>query len=536
MKKRLSLVLALVMMVSVFTGCGGGGSASGSSGVEVPKTLNISMSENATSLDPHNQSTLAGKVFCAMHYECPLIYVDEIGDYIPWLCESYEYSDNYLEWTFKLREGITFSNGEPMNADDWVCTFQRIIDGQGELAIAIQHWNTLESVEKIDEYTVKLTTSEPLSTIKVGLAKTFIIPDGAFGEMGEDLFTNQICTGTGPWVLDVWLDGQYAHFNKNENYWNKSFFDSYYNDVYIHCITEPSTAVAAHLAGDIDAFISSGGINPDMLPLYEGTENEIEIVNFLSGTYDYLGLSFKDGSPFLDENVRWALEYAIDRQALVDNILGEGFVPNSQVLNNTYGYDETIPPYEYDPVKAKEYLDKSSYDGREIVLSTNVATMKGEDILLAVSENLNAIGFNTTVEVVETATLNAMRNTGEYDVFLVSNMQSYNDPGAEFTNRVMNDVHHSFYVNDELNALIAEQNRELDGEKRIELIQQISRMMRENAAPHSFLTQRYVNHAVDWGITGLELFVDGTYRFSFATYDPDAHGNSAPDFSAYYEN
>ena len=136
----------------------------------------------------------------------------------------------------------------------------------------------------------------------------------------------------------------------------------------------------------------------------------------------------------------------------------------------------------------------------------------------------------------ETATLNAMRNTGEYDVFLVSNMQSYNDPGAEFTNRVMNDVHHSFYVNDELNALIAEQNRELDGEKRIELIQQISRMMRENAAPHSFLTQRYVNHAVDWGITGLELFVDGTYRFSFATYDPDAHGNSAPDFSAYYEN
>lgn len=549
----LSAILTLSMILVLTAGCGSG-TSSGSGGApassadsaspaqtQTPaggpdKVIHIAMSENAMSLDPHNQPTLTGKVFSGMNFETPVQFVEEFNDYIPWLCASYDYSEDGLTWTFKIREGIRFHNGEPMNADDWVCTFQRLIDRKEELATSVQYWNELESVRKIDDYTVSITTSTPLASMRLSLAKTYIIPDGAYNELGDALFHDQICYGTGPWIFQEWIDGQYSHYIKNEEYWNKEWFDSYYDEVYINLITEPSTAVAAHVAGDVQAFIASGGINPDMLPLYSGTEDKTEIISFASGNYDFLGLSFKEGSPFLDENVRWALEYCIDRQSIVDNILGGGEVPNSQVLSHCIGYDPTLPPYEYDPVKAKEYLDNSSYDGREIVLSTNVATMKGEDILLAISENMNEIGFNTRVENVETATLASMRSTGDYDIYMVTNMQSYGDPGSTFTFRILNDSAHSFYSGpaaDALNDLIRQSNRELNPEKRADLFKQISRNIRENAAPHTYICQTQAHQAADWGVTGIELFVDGTYRLSYVTYDPNSTGCVAPAFPDY---
>ena len=277
-------------------------------------------------LDPHYHGTLIGKVISQMYLESLLMYDETTGAFIPWLCESYEYSEDGLKWTFHMRDGIKFSNGEALDANDVVYTFERLLADKEGSPVAVSYWSELERVELVDNLTVKLVTRVPVADMRVALVKTYIIPDEAHKENGDDLFYKQMCPASGPWVLDEWVDGQYISFNKNEDYWNKDWFDSYYDRAVIQMITEPATAITSHVSGDAQAYLPFGGINVDMLPLYSGTENRTYVYSFLSGTYVYAGMSFREGSPFNDENFRWAFEYGIDRQGLVDNVLAVSFL------------------------------------------------------------------------------------------------------------------------------------------------------------------------------------------------------------------
>ena len=89
---------------------------------------------------------------------------------------------------------------------------------------------------------------------------TFCFPNEAYEEYGDQLWLDQIMIGTGPWVWDEWVDGQYLHLTKNPDYWKKDEYDPYYEEFYMRFLTEESSAIAAQLAGDIDAYISVGGI------------------------------------------------------------------------------------------------------------------------------------------------------------------------------------------------------------------------------------------------------------------------------------
>jgi len=176
----------------------------------------------------------------------------------------------------------------------------------------------------------------------------------------------------------------------------------------------------------------------------------------------------------------------------------------------------------------------SSYDGSQIEIITNNAVAKGEDILLAISENLNAVGFNTSIRVVEVAELLSVRKTGDYQLFMMNNMHGCGDIGNDLVNRILRDAHHSFYSGPEsekLNELIAASAREMDEEKRADLIKQAMKNIRENAAPHTYVAQYNTSFAIDYGVTGLETFADGTFRFTFVTHDPSYNGNKLPDFT-----
>ena len=544
-KKFLSLLLALVMVLSL-AACGkkkGASVGEGQSAVEEPsKTFTMVVSENMKTLDPHYQTTLIGKVFTQMYLESLLLYDETTGEFFPWLCESYEYSDDYLTWTFHMREGITFSNGETLDANDVYATFMRLYNDKEGSAIASQYWSDLEKVELIDDLTVAITTANPKANMRVCLVKTYIIPDEAYEAQGEDLFYSQECPASGPWILDEWVDGQRITFDKNPTYWNKDWFDSYYDRVEILMNTEAATAITTHVSGDAQAYLPTGGIARDMLALYAGTESKTQLKSDLSGNFAYAGMSFKEGSYFRDENFRWAFEYGIDRQAIVDNVIGGGAVPKSEALElfgESMGYDPDLEPYKYDPDLAKEYLAKSSYDGGPIEIVTNNGFNKSEDIALFVSECLNNIGMNTSIKVVEVAELMSIRAEGDYDVFLINNMNGCGDIGNDMMQRLVQDTHHSFFAEADpvtyqkmADAIIA-QSQELDVQKRADYTREAMRIIRENAGPHSYLCQYDSTFAIDYGVTGLEPFADGTFRFTFVTYDAASQGNEFPDFSAF---
>lgn len=487
---------------------------------EEPKVVTLAISENAITLDPLDINNLGSHIIIDFVYE-PLVLRTTEATYKPWLAESWEFSDDGTEWTMHLREGVKWHNGDDFTSADVVTTFQRLLDHKDELACAITNWKNLVGVEAIDDLTVKIILSDASAATLLSFAYTRIIPAKAFAEHGLNLFTDQIMTGTGAWLWDKWVDGQYAHFYKNENYWNKEEFDSYYDEAYVRHVLEASTAVAGHLSGDLNANISVGGINKDLLSLYEGSEDRIQLLTIDTSGYQYLGLQLKEGSPFTDINTRKAFDYAIDRQSIVDNVLGGGLVPRSIMTKGTLGYDESLPEYEFNPELAKEYLAKSTYAGEPIVLSSNTSTLKSEEILLAISDMVNQVGFNTTINIVENATLLDMRKSGNYDVFMVSTMHDGGEPSLNvLTNRILNDVHHSSYVNEELNELIRVSNKNLDLVSRLEQLKEIGKMIRDESAPHLPIAQLQATYAADWGITGLDLFPDGTMRLCFVNFDP----------------
>ena len=161
---------------------------------------------------------------------------------------------------------------------------------------------------------------------------------------------------------------------------------------------------------------------------------------------------------------------------------------------------------------------ESSYDGSEIILSSNTATKKAETILLAMSEMLNDVGFNTKVSIVEGATLLEMRSTGEYDAFLVTWSHNFGDPYMFLNQRVLLDVHHTNYRNDRVNELIEASSEETDDIARAEEIREAIRLMREDSAPYYPIMLIKSIFAVDRGVTGVDIFSDGIFSFRNVSY------------------
>ena len=174
-KKFLSMLLIMAVVMSM-AACGSGGSGTSGSGnglsgetdgagtagenatdASMPdKRLVIADAGVTVRLDPMYVADQYGFFYANMIYDC-LVESDHQGNYEPSLAESWEVSEDGKSWTFKLREGVKFQNGQDFTSADVVCSFQRVLDHQ-DCNMYIDHWNDLESVKAVDDYTVEITT------------------------------------------------------------------------------------------------------------------------------------------------------------------------------------------------------------------------------------------------------------------------------------------------------------------------------------------------------------------------------------------
>lgn len=535
MKKVLGLALVIMMALSLFActtppNAGTEGSAAPAAAPsegkpaegkeEIVKTvLNIGLNSNVIGLDPLNQSSNPARAITFAVFE-PLVEFDHKGTgstFTPCLATEWSVDDTGCVWTFKLREGVKFHNGEDLTSADVVSTYRRILDEGGAISITSQFWAYLADAVAVDDYTVQIVLSQPFASMLISVAFTPIMPDEAFAEYGEDFWNNQVLYGTGPWKFDEWVDGAYTHLVKNDGYWGE--YDTDVQELYIRFLTEVSTAIASHLVGDLDAYIVNGGIDQELLPLYNDYLNTIELITMDTANFIYMGFHCKD-SAFADQDVRLAWELAIDRQTLCDTIYsGNASVPNSVVLPMLDGYNPNLAPYPYEPDRAKELLAGSTYDGHEIVIYTTNTLNKGKDQSLAISEMLNQVGFNTTVEVVESAVLQSLRKTADYEVFLMNDLPMGGDLAKYFMQKILQDNHKHEYQNDEMMTLVDNILTELDAAKRAELISQYAAMSREVSAPHTILYYLRQTQAVNYGVKNLEIWDDTCYSFKFVDFD-----------------
>ena len=502
--RKVSVVLAVIFLVGAVVGCGSAASAS-----SVKTSVSIVVSENLTRLDPHNQTAIPG--YCAMDMIFdPLLFSDHKGNYTPGLATEWSYSDDGTEWTFKLREGVKFHNGEDFDADDVVATFQRFIDENTSLGHYTSWLTQLQSVEKIDDYEVKITLSSPYALFEQALSLAPIIPNEAYAEKGNALWNEQLMYGTGPWIFEEWVDGQHIKWRKNDQYWGVN--DSTYEEVYMRFILEPSTAIAGQLSGEIDAYMPNGGIPEEMISQYDNYE-ATEMVSFQSTLLKYLGMQCGEMSAFKDKAVREAFSLAIDAQLLIDAFSPGGGIPSGILVPTCVGFDPDLPVYEFNPEKAKSVLASSSYAGEPIVLLSNTNVFRAEELLLGISQMANEVGFNTSVEITEFAVFSQRRANGEYTAFLTEMSITGGDIHPIINLRVLSNSHRHDYVNPELNGLIEKANVEMNVATRAALLTEVNRIIREEYAPMIGLVQMPYTYAINKDVNGIVYYPDGWYFF-----------------------
>lgn len=288
-------------------------------------------------------------------------------DSLPQLAEAIDYSDDGRTITIHLREGATWNDGEPLDATDVAAFF----DFVSELDLAAWHITTAnaESWRVVDEHTFEFTNSVPISpeALESGSAVwDWVVPPQVYGEMDEDAFwdygTDQPVTA-GPYVLTEWNRGSYMIFDARPDYWaGKPPVDR----VVVQFFANTDALVNALLAGEIDV------IPDDILPQYYeqlAQDPNLEIVEQPAGRY--LGLFFNmseagTADPAIhDPNVREAIDYAINRQQIIDvSLFGKGIIcPPGSACGPTYAkdLDPDLEATPYDPDTAVSLLEQAGY-------------------------------------------------------------------------------------------------------------------------------------------------------------------------------
>ncbi len=499
-------------------------SGTGSSGVtsayvdaDGKVVVNLQREDGIQSLNIWNYTSGPNYMFAEMVFDA-LYSSNHGGDCEPLICTGYDLSDDQKEVTLHIAEGVKFFDGSDCDADDVYTEMQYIAEHKDEMALFATNWKYLEKAEKVDDHTVKLYLSEPFFSLDISLAYTYIAKAEEIEQYGSSLFSSvDTLNGTGRWKLDEWVDGQYLKFSRNTDYWQGGDFSNI-DTLYLWFISDPTAQNAAFINGDID-YINN--VNVDLKSMLDPVADQCEITDSISEVMYYLQFKMDGKAPTTDQNLRYAIMHAIDRDAFC-SLMGGGLVMNDFFTTHAEGHQDSLEALKYDPELAKEYLAKSSYNGEELVLLSRSDISYADSIMTAMADYLNQIGIKTRVDMVDTATMNTRRTDGDYDIFMV-NLATW-DGNALTQNlvpRVVQDMHSNGYKNDELNAKIMEAFGDMNKETRVKTLEEVDNILYDLQGPIVPLMQVMRSSCVRKGLTGLIENPLSGYIFTNVTVEED---------------
>lgn len=326
-----------------------------------------------------------------------LVFVNDDGELEPALAESWEVSEDGTEYIFHLRKDVVFHNGEPFNADAVVFSWER---GKGDDMEWRDKWALAESVEKIDDYTVKITTDGPKPLLLRSMATFWaMVPPGYIAEVGEEGFQAHPI-GTGPFQFVEWVKGDHITYEANPNYWRPE--TPKVKTLIFRPIPESSTRVAAIQTDEVDIV---GRLSAEEAQSLLGVEG-VKVIRYPVARIYYIAfnnLTTGVGLPTEDPKVRQAMNYAVDVDAIIDAIF-QGFAKpaTGYVATGELGYG-AVEPFGYDPEKARELLAEAGYpDGFEMDMACPTGAYTNfEQVCEAVAGYLGDVGIKINLEFME---------------------------------------------------------------------------------------------------------------------------------------
>ena len=444
MRKRFRLILAAAAAASLLlSGCGGSTSGDGSgaqAGTDTSGFLVVPLVADIQTADVHKTTK---------DYEIPLNIYDRLVDIevkedgsseiVPSLAESWEISGDALTYTFHLRQGVKFHNGEELTADDVEYSFTRQLSVEGavntdflaQIKGASQLLegtaDQLEGFETVDDYTFTITLSEPYAGFLACLSTPGCsIYNREATEAAGDQFglDPSVTVGTGPFRLTDWTINDQLVLTRYEDYWKGP---SELPGVVIRIVPDTETQRMMFESGELD--VVDLDYLPDAVDDFT-TRYPDQIVSGPRVGTTYFTMN-QNIEPFQDVRVRKAVQMAIDRQAILDALYGgRGQVENGIYPHGLYGFNSSLPEITYDPEEAKALLAEAGYaNGFEMQIaadsSASDATNQALEIIQA---QLGEIGIQAEIQNMDESTWLATRNSGEMGSFMSTWTADYNDP------------------------------------------------------------------------------------------------------------
>ena len=469
MRKMFGRVLAGVLVTGlVLTGCGGGkepsgggtagtetagadgtGAVSGSSGLG-NGSGSVGMDTTGFLMDVLNADIQTADVQkTTKDYTVPTNIFDRLADIqvddqgvskiVPSLAEKWDISGDGLEYTFYLQKGVKFQNGNDFTAEDVLYTFERLLTVEGGLNTELLDQvkgaaelmegtaDTLEGVEVVDDYTVKITLKEPFAAFLSCLtAPGLSIYDSEATEAAGDQFGMDpaVTVGTGPFKFAGWNFNDQLVLVKNDDYWRGA---PELPGVVIKIIPDTETQTMMFESGELDLL--------DLDFVTDAADRFLEtypdqIVQGPRVGITYFTMNFNK-EPFQDVKVRQAVQMAIDRQAILDALYGgRGQVEHGIYPYGLIGFNEGQTKISYDPEGAKALLEEAGY-GSGFTMELAADASASDTVTMAleiIKEQLSEVGIQAEIKNYDESTWLETRKSGELGSFMSTWTADFNDP------------------------------------------------------------------------------------------------------------
>lgn len=457
MKKKISLMLAAALTAGLaLTGCGGSKTSDttdNTAGAENESTAEVKGVDVDTTgylvaaLNADIQTADVQKT--SKDYEVPFNIFDRLVDVevgtdgnskiVPSLAESWDISDDGLEYTFHLRQGVKFHNGNDFTAEDVAYTFHRMLTVEGGVntefidqikgadELLAGETDTLEGVEVVDDYTIKVTLKEPFVGFLASISSPGVsIYDSEATEAAGDQFGMDpaVTVGTGPFEFSSWSFNNQLVLTRNEDYWKGA---SGLPGVVIKIIPDTETQSMMFESGELD--ILDLDYAADSVDRFTETYPD-QIVQGPRVGIVYFTMNFNK-EPFQDVRVRKAVQMSIDRQAILDALYGgRGQVEQGIFPHGLIGFNPDQEEIKYDPEAAKALLAEAGYaDGFDMEIAADSSASDTMTMALEiVSDQLAEVGIRAEIKNYDESTWLETRKSGELGSFMSTWSADYNDP------------------------------------------------------------------------------------------------------------
>lgn len=358
------------------------------------KPLVFVQQQDVSSFDPTSSTYGPNRNFYANVFDALTVWDEkEPTKLVPMLATSWK-PINDRTWQFQLRKGISFTNGEPFNAQTVKWNIEWLIT-PGKHAVA-GAFNTIERAEVVNDHTVNVITKKSDSLLPKRFAAYGgqMTPPEYIKKVGREEFGRKPI-GTGPYIVKEWVKDDHVTLIRNEKYWGRK---PDFQEVIVKPVPDSSTRLNMLLTGEADLIAA-------VLPDHIDRIKESKIAHVVTGmgamNYEY-ELNARKG-PLSDKRVRQAVNYAVNKELIRDKLLkGFGTIVNGAILDGDFGWNPDQKPYPYDPAKARELIKEAGYKPGQITFDM-MSLASEKELTEIICAQLNEVGINAKPRIIEGA-------------------------------------------------------------------------------------------------------------------------------------